>query len=194
MTKKVNQPMSALAVDEATWRRFLAKVALPDENGCLVWLASENGRGYGKFWFAGRLWPAHRFAYSALVGVIPDGMQLDHLCRNRACVNPEHLEPVSPRTNTLRGEIGRRGASRFIGVCWHRGDGKWQASIGAADGRLAYLGAYASEEDAARAYDAAARALHGADDPYVNFPGEDRVPDNAALQRFLAQHAAPHAA
>src|SRR5690554_52868 len=121
----VDEPMRALAVDEATWRRFWAKVSLPDQNGCLAWQATKTRDGYGKFRFSGRLWRAHRFAYSALVGAIPDGAQLDHLCRNRACVNPEHLEPVPPRTNVLRGESGRCGVSRFIGVCWDRDRGKW---------------------------------------------------------------------
>jgi hypothetical protein len=46
---------------------------------------------------------AHRFAYSVLVGPIPDGLQIDHLCRNEMCVNPEHLEPVTQRINMLRG-------------------------------------------------------------------------------------------
>jgi len=46
---------------------------------------------------------AHRFAYEALVGPIPEGLKLDHLCRNRACVNPDHTEPVTDRVNTLRG-------------------------------------------------------------------------------------------
>ena len=48
--------------------------------------------------------PAHRYAYEELVGPIPEGLQLDHLCRNRSCVNPDHLEPVTCRENLRRGE------------------------------------------------------------------------------------------
>lgn len=63
--------------------------------------------GYGRFWIgsakSGRAYQAHRYAYELLVGPIPSGTHLDHLCRNRACVNPDHLEPVAPRINYLRG-------------------------------------------------------------------------------------------
>lgn len=52
---------------------------------------------------------AHRFAYELLVGPVPDGLQLDHLCRNRACCNPEHLEPVEGVENRLRGVTARPG-------------------------------------------------------------------------------------
>lgn len=85
--------------------RFAEKIALT-ESGCIEWLAGDNGVGYGLFYIgegtAGRAY-AHRWSYEYHVGPIPDGLHLDHLCRNRRCVNPEHLEPVTLRENLLRG-------------------------------------------------------------------------------------------
>lgn len=83
--------------------RFLAKiVAYP--NGCWIWQASTNASGYGQFWVDGRAVKAHRFAYELLVGPIPGGLELDHLCRVRNCVNPAHMEPVTHAENVRRGE------------------------------------------------------------------------------------------
>lgn len=81
--------------------RFWAKV---DRSGdCWEWLAHRNWGGYGRFWWGGRLGQAHRFAFQLTHGPIPLGLTIDHLCRNRGCVNPAHLEAVSMRENTLRG-------------------------------------------------------------------------------------------
>lgn len=83
--------------------RFWEKVK-PSDSGCWEWTASLNG-GYGAFHVGSRRMAlAHRVAFVALCGEIPPGRQLDHLCRNRKCVNPEHLEPVSQRENILRGD------------------------------------------------------------------------------------------
>lgn len=85
---------------------------LPDEfwtkvsktETCWLWTAPLNDGGYGQIYLEGKRPRVHRLAYEALVGPIPDGMQLDHLCRVRNCINPLHLEPVPQRVNILRGE------------------------------------------------------------------------------------------
>jgi len=81
--------------------RFWAKVrVLP--NGCWEWMGACRG-GYGRFHVGNRNALAHRVAYEALVGPMPDGLQPDHLCRNRPCVNTAHLEPVTNAVNCRRG-------------------------------------------------------------------------------------------
>ncbi len=84
--------------------RFRAKVAIRGADECWEWLASVTNGGYGRYRLPGRHVTAHRFGYERAMGAIPEGLDLDHLCRNRRCVNPRHLEPVSERENTLRGE------------------------------------------------------------------------------------------
>lgn len=82
--------------------RFLDAVTL-EPDGCWRWTKATSRGGYGVYWRDGRLHPAHRASYELLCGEIPAGLQLDHLCRNRWCVNPAHLEPVTQRENILRG-------------------------------------------------------------------------------------------
>jgi hypothetical protein len=82
--------------------RFWAKVKRGRD--CWRWIGGKNGRGYGVFWESGKLVLAHRWAYEHKVGPIPEGLTLDHLCRNRDCVRPEHLEPVTFAENVARGE------------------------------------------------------------------------------------------
>lgn len=80
--------------------RFWEKVDAAD---CWDFTGALTAKGYGSFRVEGKSISAHRYAYETLVGPIPVGLQLDHLCRNRACVNPDHLQIVSPLVNTRRG-------------------------------------------------------------------------------------------
>jgi hypothetical protein len=88
--------------------RMMAKISI-DENGCWNWTGTKN-KGYGSicFYRRGGVGSREKLAYAAMyelkVGPVPNGLELDHLCRNRACCNPDHLEPVTHRENILRGE------------------------------------------------------------------------------------------
>ncbi len=73
------------------------------DNGCWVWTGGKARGGYGKTTHNGKCGVAHRFVYEEMVGPVPAGLQLDHLCRNPACINPAHLEPVTPKENLMRG-------------------------------------------------------------------------------------------
>jgi hypothetical protein len=74
---------------------------------CWVWLRACDSHGYGSLWDKGRCLKAHRALYERHVGPVPDGLDLDHLCRNPPCVNPDHLEVVTRAENTRRGQAAR---------------------------------------------------------------------------------------
>lgn len=71
-------------------------------DGCWLWNGTTDRGGYGKAWFDGRMVQAHRAMFQVVAGEIPVGLHLDHLCRVRRCVNPEHLEAVTVGENTRR--------------------------------------------------------------------------------------------
>ena len=116
-------------------QQFFFSRAIPEPNsGCWLWAAKVDRDGYGRV-LKGLL--AHRMSFQAFKGEIPKGLTLDHLCRVRSCINPDHLEPVSHKTNILRG-VARRTAcihghpfsgdnlhigptgKRFCRACWRK--------------------------------------------------------------------------
>jgi hypothetical protein len=100
---------------DPTTGRFLGPSKTPEQRfwpkvrktkGCWRWTAATSPLGYGYFWDGNRLVLAHRFCYELVCGPIPAAHDLDHLCRNPNCVNPDHLEPVLHQVNIARGNAG----------------------------------------------------------------------------------------
>lgn len=82
--------------------RLLAAIGERTPDGCWIWGHVARVNGYGRIKVAGRSMLAHRVAYEVWVGEIPEGLEIDHLCRVRDCVNPDHLEPVTRTENMHR--------------------------------------------------------------------------------------------
>lgn len=95
--------MNVLYGDERIPWRIWEKIYPEPNTGCWLWGASLAGGGYGQVHYQRRTRRAHQLVFEVLVNPVPVGFDLDHLCRVRWCVNPEHLEPVTRRVNLLRG-------------------------------------------------------------------------------------------
>jgi hypothetical protein len=107
----------------------------PDLGPCWIWTAALNAYGYGKFSMGGkngRILGAHTVSYKMLVGPVPEGLELDHLCRVRACVNPSHLEPVTSAENMRRMMLARTHCDQGhlfdeANTSWYRGNRRCRA-------------------------------------------------------------------
>lgn len=106
-------------------QRIADKITVSD-NGCWLWAGWTEKRApgklcYGKVWWEGTMRYAHRVTYILLVGPIPEGKHLDHVkardCQGASCVNPAHLEPVTPAENTRRGNTGQNMVARITCHC-----------------------------------------------------------------------------
>lgn len=118
-------PMQAKSTRETETRkpRPLSDLYVEDERGCWVFRYRLDRYGYGKLTRGGRTLIAHRYVYEKLVGPIPDGLELDHLCGVPACVNPAHLEPVTREENARRTRKShcKRGHAREPGNLYRGG-------------------------------------------------------------------------
>lgn len=131
----------------ADWiAHFWAKV---DKSGdCWLWTGSRNGGGYGKLNRRGKTIYAHRYSFEARGVTIPEGMLVDHACRNRACVRPEHLRIVTQKQNMENLGRGRSGSRSGVrGVSWNNRARRWQVTVGHA-GTVYSLGYFADLADA----------------------------------------------
>lgn len=101
-------------------QRFEKKYIPEPMSGCWLWTAGLHGGRYGNFYFRGRHVQAHRWSYEYHVGPIPEGLELDHKCCIKICVNPDHLRPVTARENVLLGDsIAARNAGKTSCVHGH---------------------------------------------------------------------------
>lgn len=101
--KVTPETLNASFLDKRLPSRFWDKASPCPMSGCWIWTAAVNREGYAMFRLEGSAQLGHRVSFVALRGAIPAGLQLDHLCRVRCCVNPAHLEPVTNEVNAARG-------------------------------------------------------------------------------------------
>lgn len=145
---------------ESLEKRFWAKVDKNSHNGCWVWTASKM-QGYGVISISAKKTAlAHRVSFEMANGVIPNGFQLDHICCNRSCVNPEHLRLCGKAENGWNTGAKITNKSGFKGVSWSKHAGKWRTTI-RANGRQNHIGYFSTATEAHEAYSRAAKLFHG---------------------------------
>lgn len=93
--------------------RLRSKLAVEPSTQCWVWTAAKDRRGYGRVRWSDRTMFSHRVIYEQCRGPIPEGLSLDHLCRNTSCANPEHLDPVDHAENVRRGQGAAVAKARY---------------------------------------------------------------------------------
>lgn len=160
-----------MAKNKITWQeRFNQYVSkTPDENGCILWLACKNSKGYGNFRFNGSMQLSHRISWILNRGYIPSGMGVLHTCDNPPCVNPNHLYLGTTQDNTKdmvkrnrqsRGIVHRLisgspktsvNKSKYKGVCWDKNRDMWVARIRKKNSRI-HIGHFDDELTAYKAY------------------------------------------
>lgn len=132
-------------------QRFWAKVNKDAPNGCWEWAGYITPQGYGLFWDGKKPNTAHRVSWELTNGPIPDGMDIDHRCANRKCVNPEHLRVTTPSQNMQHLTVVRKNNTSGVrGVSWDKSRNAWAASA-SFNGRTYSAGRHSTIEEADRA-------------------------------------------
>lgn len=125
----------------------------PDGSGCLHWQGAKTGHGHGRFTFRGKFKMVHRVVYELLVGEIPDGHVIDHVCGSRDCVNVRHLRTVTPQQNAEhRVQLMPTNTSGFPCVSYSKQNGKWRATGGGPERRRVHIGYFSTPRQAYEAW------------------------------------------
>lgn len=131
--------------------KLLAGVeSVDDPDACWQWTRALTGEGYARVGWKGWSQLGHRVAYELLVGPIPDGLQIDHKCRNRACVNPKHLHPVTSKQNNENRSATPDTASGHRNVHWVESRARWCVQV-KHDRRSYWGGSFLDRDDAVAA-------------------------------------------
>lgn len=128
-------------------------------SGCWFWLGHIQKNGYGQTSRESKKIYAHRLSYEYYIGLIPEGMDIDHVCGMRSCVNPEHLRLATRSQNMMNSKGQKRNTSGYKGVSWDKNRNKWLAKIGI-DHKYINLGRFDDPRLAYEAYCTAAKIHH----------------------------------